>query len=126
GPALLQSLAVAPSSDLRKAADEAERNAQTVVYLVEERATKTAEILERSVVAAIAVADAIRPESRDAIASLHKMGIDVAMLTGDTKSVADAVAGALGIDTVFSEVLPEQKAGKIEELQRSGKRVAMV
>ena len=48
------------------------------------------------------------------------------MMTGDAESVADAVAAELGIDTVFADVLPEQKAGKIEELQRSGKRVAMV
>jgi Cu2+-exporting ATPase len=54
------------------------------------------------------------------------MGIEVAMLTGDSKAVADRVAGELGIDTVFAQVLPEQKAAKIEALQREGKSVAMV
>jgi P-type Cu2+ transporter len=56
---------------------------------------------------------------------LHE-GIEVVMLTGDAQAVADAVARELGIDTVFAEVLPEDKARKIEELQRQGKRVAMV
>jgi P-type Cu2+ transporter len=58
--------------------------------------------------------------------SLHREGIQVVMLTGDSRPVAQAVASELGIDQVFAEVLPEQKAGKIEELQRGGKRVAMV
>src|SRR5207249_519377 len=76
--------------------------------------------------AVLAVADAIRPESREAIAALHQRGIEVAMLTGDARAVADAVAKDLGIDTVFAEVLPEDKASKVEELQRRGRKVAMV
>ncbi|MBA3259051.1 MAG: HAD-IC family P-type ATPase, partial [Gemmatimonadales bacterium] len=76
--------------------------------------------------AAFAVADAIRPESSEALRRLHAWGIEVAMLTGDAKAVADAVARELGIDTVMAQVLPEEKATKIEELQRQGKRVAMV
>lgn len=73
-----------------------------------------------------AVADAIRPESREAIDALHRMGIQVAMLTGDSRAVADAVGKELGIDTVLAEVLPHQKADKIRELQSQEKRVAMV
>jgi P-type Cu2+ transporter len=57
---------------------------------------------------------------------VHDAGVQVVMMTGDARPVANAVAQELGIDSVFAEVLPEQKAGKIEELQRSGKRVAMV
>jgi soluble P-type ATPase len=69
---------------------------------------------------------AIRPESHEAVQRLHAEGVDVAMLTGDSKSVADSVASELGIDTVFAQVLPEDKADKIRELQGQGKRVAMV
>jgi Cu2+-exporting ATPase len=72
------------------------------------------------------VADVVRPESRQAIQALHDEGIEVVMLTGDSGPVAQAVAADLGIDQVFAEVLPEQKAGKIRELQQAGKRVAMV
>jgi Cu2+-exporting ATPase len=72
------------------------------------------------------VADAVRPESREAIDALHARGIEAAMLTGDARAVADAVGRELGIDTVFAEVLPDDKAAKIRELQEKGQRVAMV
>jgi Cu2+-exporting ATPase len=101
-------------------ADAAEQRGQTVVYLIEE------DRQARRVIAALAVADVVRPESADAVRALHNAGVEVVMMTGDAKPVAEAVARELGIDTVFAEVLPEQKAGKIEELQRAGKRVAMV
>ena len=68
----------------------------------------------------------IRPESRQAVQSLHEMGIEVAMLTGDSQAVAQAVAGQLGIQRVFAEVLPEHKDQKVIELQKQGKRVALV
>jgi Cu2+-exporting ATPase len=61
-----------------------------------------------------------------AVQRLHMLGLEVAMLTGDAQTVADAVARELGIDKVFAQVLPDAKAAKIEELQRQGKRVAMV
>ena len=77
-------------------------------------------------VAVLAVADAVRPESREAVDRLHSQGIRVIMMTGDAQAVARAVASDLGIDQVFAEVLPEQKASKIEEVQRLGHRVAMV
>jgi Cu2+-exporting ATPase len=78
------------------------------------------------VLASFAVADVVRPESREAVQTLHRLGAEVVMMTGDARAVAETVARELGIDTVFAEVLPEQKAAKIEELQRGGKRVAMV
>jgi len=72
------------------------------------------------------VADAIREESREAIRALHERGVEVAMLTGDAQAVADAVATELGIDTVFAQILPEDKVSKVRELQSDGKKVAMV
>ena len=68
----------------------------------------------------------MRPESREAIQRLHEQKIEVVMLTGDAKAVANAVAADLGIDTVFAEVLPSEKVDKIKELKAQGKRVAMV
>ena len=78
------------------------------------------------VVGAIALADEVRPESKEAIADLRRLGVRVAMVTGDSRAVADAVAEELGIGEVFAEVLPGQKAEKVKELQRDGSRVAMV
>jgi P-type Cu2+ transporter len=80
----------------------------------------------KTALAAFAVADAVRPESRDAIQRLHEQRIEVVMLTGDANAVANAVAADLGIDTVFAEVLPQDKVDKIKELKAAGKRVAMV
>jgi cation transport ATPase len=76
-------------------------------------------------VAAFAIADAVRPESRDAVQRLHEQRVEVVMLTGDARAV-EAVAGDLGIDTVFAEVLPGDKVDRIKELKAHGKRVAMV
>jgi P-type Cu2+ transporter len=74
----------------------------------------------------IAIADAIRPTSRLAVEELGKLGVQVAMLTGDNRATAERIAGELGIETVFAEVLPGQKADKVKELQSQGKLVAMV
>jgi Cu2+-exporting ATPase len=76
--------------------------------------------------AVFAVADAVRDESREAVRRLHEQGIEVIMMTGDARAVADAVAVELGIDTVFAEVLPEDKAAQVKAVQARGKRVAMV
>jgi len=73
----------------------------------------------------IALADLIRDESREAVRELKKQGVKVAMLTGDNKQTAEYVAKELGLDTFFAEVLPNEKADKVEELQKIGK-VAMV
>jgi Cu2+-exporting ATPase len=77
-------------------------------------------------VAAFALADVVRPESKRAISKLKALGIEVAMLTGDSEAVARAVAEELGISTFFAEVLPEHKDQKVAELQRQGRMVAMV
>src|SRR6266576_3476847 len=77
-------------------------------------------------VGAIALADIIRPESRDALGRLKAMGIKPIMLTGDSAAVARWVAAELGLDDYFAEVLPDQKAAKIEEVKRRGLTVAMV
>jgi Cu2+-exporting ATPase len=74
----------------------------------------------------IAVADALRPAARDTIAELHKLGVEVAMLTGDNQATADRIGNELGLDTVFAEVLPGDKAAKVKALQDQGKLVAMV
>jgi P-type Cu2+ transporter len=77
-------------------------------------------------VGVIALADAPRETSAAAVAALHEAGVEVVMLSGDNEATARRIAGQLGIDTVIAEVLPGDKAAKITELQRSGKRVAMV
>ena len=120
GPALLRSLELQPDSIVMQGAEAASQRGQTAVYLVEEDGDV------RKVLASLAVADVVRPESADAVRALHDAGVEVIMMTGDAKPVADAVARELAIDTVFADVLPEQKSGKIEELQHAGKRVAMV
>ena len=116
GPAMLRRLTVTPAAAVREAAERAASRGQASVYLL----TPT------SAVAAFAVADAVRSESREAIQRLHEQHIEVVMLTGDAKAVAHAVAQDLGIDTVFAEVLPSDKVDKIKELKAQGKRVAMV
>jgi Cu2+-exporting ATPase len=75
---------------------------------------------------AVALADMIRDESREAIERLQTMGIDCIMLTGDAEAVAKAVAAELGLSEYFAEVLPDEKAERIREVQRGGRTVAMV
>jgi Cu2+-exporting ATPase len=116
GPNLLRRLGVEPPAALKAFAEEAASRGDGVVYQVE----------GGRVLAAFAVADAVRPESREAVTRLHDGGVKVVMLTGDAQAVADAVARELGIDRVFAQVLPEQKVERVTELQRGGARVAMV
>lgn len=116
GPRLLEMLGLHLPAHLNAFAQRAGEKAQSVVYLV----------MNGQVVAAFAVADMVRPESKEAVRRLHSMGIEVAMLTGDSHEVAQAVATELGIDHVFAEVLPEHKVQKVADLQAQGKRVAVV
>ena len=74
----------------------------------------------------LAIADALRPTSKRMVEEMRKLGVQVAMLTGDNRATAERIAGELGIQTVFAEVLPGQKAVKVKELQGQGKLVAMV
>ncbi len=121
GPRLLELLKLTLPPPLQAFADEAGRKGQTVVYLVRDDSTGSS-----AAVAAFALADVIRPESKGAVEELHAMGKQVALLTGDSRAVADAVARELGIDQVFAEVLPGQKDEKVAGLQAQGKSVAMV
>jgi Cu2+-exporting ATPase len=117
--ALMEQIGAAVPNDPRLA--ELARQGKTVIYV----AATTNSSLWR-LVGALALADMIRDESREAVRALKQMGLEVAMLTGDSQAVADYVAAELGLDTVFAEVRPEQKADKVKELQRQGKVVAMV
>ncbi|HWJ41661.1 MAG TPA: HAD-IC family P-type ATPase, partial [Candidatus Limnocylindrales bacterium] len=101
---------------LKEFVERASARGQATVFL----------IASQEVIAAFAVADAVRPESREAVERLHQSRVEVVMITGDAKPVADAVATELGIDTVFAQVLPDEKAKRIEELQARGKKVGMV
>ena len=122
GPALLaQRDLTVPPGLAAKARAWGERG-QTVVYLAEAPAGGA----PGRVLAAFALADVIRPESREAVADLQRQGVRVVMLTGDSEAVARWVAAELGIDEVFAQVLPQDKRAKIRELQARGLRVAMV
>ena len=112
GPRLLAELSLDPLP----AAAEWDRAGKTVLHVV----------LEGRVVGAIAVEDEIRPESREAVAELHRLGIRVAMITGDSKAVAESVARRLGIDEVAAEVMPADKAAAVKRFQEGGRKVAMV
>lgn len=116
GPRLLEMLAIEPSGVISEFGERNEKAARSVVYL----------ILEDTVVAAYALADVIRPESEIAIRELNKMGVEVAMLTGDSKEVAESVAKELNIQQFFAGVLPQEKDTKVSYLQWEGLRVAMV
>ncbi|ATD72983.1 copper-translocating P-type ATPase [Gordonia sp. 1D] len=83
-------------------------------------------VADGEVVGALALTDEVRPESRDAVDGLRRRGIEAVMVTGDARAVADDVARHLGIERVYAGVRPEDKAEKVAELQREGKRVAMV
>ncbi|MBN9215176.1 MAG: heavy metal translocating P-type ATPase [Microbacterium sp.] len=78
------------------------------------------------VIGGLKLTDEIRPESRDAVAALHKLGVQVVMITGDADAVARAVGDELGIDRVYAQVRPEDKSHTVAELQREGRKVAMV
>jgi Cu+-exporting ATPase len=81
---------------------------------------------DQKIAGLIAVADTLKPESREAVAELHGLGFKVYMLTGDNAQTAAAIASEVRIDEVFSEVRPEEKSDEIKRLQESGKRVGMV
>ncbi len=116
GPRLLSEgkVTVPPEVETLAAAWAAE--GKTVLYVV----------AEAQLLGTFAVEDEIRPESKEAVTELHQLGIRVAMITGDSKTVADSVARRIGIDEVVAEVLPADKASAVKRFQSGGKRVAMV
>jgi len=99
---------------------------QKTTSLLEEGKTVMLLGWNRQVAGIIALADTLKPGAREAIQTLRKMGIEPAMLTGDNRRTAEAIAQEAGIDRVLAEVLPEHKAGEVKKLQEEGKVVAMV
>jgi Cu2+-exporting ATPase len=116
GPNLLAKLGLPLSMDAQAFVSAAGGRGQGTIYLIE----------RERVTAVFALADAARPESAEAVQRLHRLGVKVVMLTGDARAPAESIARELGIDTVLAEVLPEEKAARIGELRRAGRRVAMV
>lgn len=116
GPRLLRERNVIAPPELAKATSAWAAEGKTVLSVVS----------QNRLLGVFAVEDEIRPESREAVEELHRLGMRVAMMTGDSKAVAESVARRLGIDEVAAEVLPADKASSIEQLQAGGRRVAMV
>jgi Cu2+-exporting ATPase len=112
GPHLLAELDLEPGG----AATVATSSGQTVLHVV----------VDGRVAGSLAIEDEIRPESAEAVAELHRLGVRVAMITGDSQAVADSVAGRLGIDEVAAQVLPADKAAAVARFQAGGRKVAMV
>jgi P-type Cu2+ transporter len=112
GPRMLADLGLAPLA----AAEEWDREGRTVLHVFD----------GGQLLGAVAVEDAIRPESNEAVEALHARGVRVAMITGDSQAVADSVARRLGIDEVAAQVLPADKADAVKRFQQGGRKVAMV
>ena len=113
--ALLEARGVA-RDDLGPAADEIARRGKTAVWVA----------VDGRAVAVLAVSDSVKPGAAEAVAALRRRGIDVVMLTGDSRAAALSTASELGVDTVVAEVLPEDKANRVKALQDEGRVVAMV
>jgi P-type Cu2+ transporter len=116
GPRLLTEAKVTVPPELERPITAWASDGKTVLYVV----------AEGRLLGAFAVEDEIRPESREAVSDLHRLGIRVAMITGDSKTVADSVARRIGIDEVAAEVLPADKASAVTRFRTGGKKVAMV
>ncbi|HEY7693737.1 MAG TPA: copper-translocating P-type ATPase [Gaiellaceae bacterium] len=116
GPRLLRERDLDVPDDLTQETEPWRRRGASILYLVNDDA----------VAGAFALEDRVRPEAGEAVDRVHELGIMVAMITGDARQVARAVAAELGIDEVFAEVLPEDKERHVRELQERGYRVAMV
>ncbi|WP_062386114.1 heavy metal translocating P-type ATPase [Demequina iriomotensis] len=116
GPALLQEIGVEAPARLDDAAAGWRDKGGAVLHVV----------VDGEVAGAFTTADPVREESRQVVDALHARGIGVALITGDSQAVADAVASELGIDDVFAEVLPDDKDKAVADLQSRGAKVAMV
>jgi Cu2+-exporting ATPase len=116
GPRLLTEGKVTLPTEVEKSTSAWTSEGKTVLYVV----------AEGRLLGAFAVEDQIRPESKEAVMELHELGLRVAMITGDSKTVADSVARRISIDEVAAEVLPADKALAVKAFQAGGKKVAMV
>jgi len=116
GPAMLRERNLTVPDSLTAATREWEGRGAAVLHVVR----------DDRVIGALALEDRVRPESREAIDALHHDGIQVVMITGDARAVADAVGADLGIDQVLAEVLPEGKQAEVRQLQARGANIAMV
>ena len=116
GPRLLIEGKIAVPLEVEKLTTAWASEGKTVLYVV----------ADGQLFGAFAVEDEIRPESKEAVSGLHRLGIRIAMISGDSKTVADSVARRIGIDEVAAEVLPADKASAVKRFQAGGKRVAMV
>ncbi|MEE2522164.1 heavy metal translocating P-type ATPase [Pseudarthrobacter sp. J75] len=116
GPALLRELGINEPAQLAEPVRQWMDRGAAVLHVLD----------GNQVVGAVSLEDSIRPESRQAVAALQNRGVKVAMVTGDARQVAEAVAEDLKIDEVFAEVLPADKDKKVAELQARGMKVAMV
>src|SRR5436305_14393596 len=116
GPRLSTECKIVVPPEVQKLATAWAAEGKTVLYVV----------AEGRLLGAFAVEDEIRAESHEAVAELHRLGIRVAMITGDSKTVADSVARRIDIDEVAAEVLPADKASAVKRFRSGGKRVAMV
>ncbi len=116
GPRLLAEAQLTQPPEVEKATTEWAADGKTVLYV----------IAEQQLLGALSVEDEIRPESAEAVADLHQLGVRVAMITGDSRTVADSVARRIGIDEVAAEVLPADKSEAVKRFQNGGRSVAMV
>jgi Cu+-exporting ATPase len=103
-----------------------EQHEEQLAQLEEEGKTAMLVAMEGNLSGIVAVADTVKESSKEAIQELQSLGIEVYMITGDNERTAKAIARQVGIENVFAEVLPEDKANKVKELQEQGKQVAMV
>jgi len=116
GPRLVADIKAAIPTELSKTVSVWMSEGRTVLYVLR----------DSTVIGSLAVEDEIRPESTEAVKALHELGVRVAMITGDSQSVADSVARRLGIDEVAAQVLPADKAAAVDRFRAEGEEVAMV
>jgi Cu2+-exporting ATPase len=116
GPALLNERGLEIPASIEQATEDWKARGAAILYVIE----------GGQVIGALSTEDEIRPESIQAVDELHRLGVKVAMITGDARQVAEAVAAELNIDQVLAEVLPEDKHSRVAALQEQGSKVAMV